>query len=161
MISYTQRNPVCEALAYKFSAALAKRGKSVWLDVEMRRRDEAAMEEGVKHSRCVIAIVSGPSKDPQNPDGNPEDNAYFKRPFCLKELRWAVEAGIPIQPIVAAEDKAKISEFFADIPPDLQHLKGINWEHIDRKDSDYFELGVTKICKAFDKHLARSIGGAE
>ena len=24
----------------------------------------------------------------------------------------------------------------------------IYWEHIDRKDKDYFELGVTKICKA-------------
>merc|ERR1711881_532226 len=28
-----------------------------------------------------------------------------------------------------------------------QHLKGVNWEHIDRKDVDYFELGVTKIIR--------------
>ena len=111
----------------------------------MAKRDEAAMEEGVMNSRCVIAIVSGPSTDPNNPHVKPEENAYFKRDFCVKELRWAVEAGVQIQPVVAAEDKGAISEFFAMIPDDLQHLGGVNWEHIDRKDKDYFELGVTKI----------------
>ena len=30
---------------------------------------------------------------------------------------------------------------------DLQQLGGVNWEHIDRKDKDYFELGVTKITR--------------
>ena len=35
-----------------------------------------------------------------------------------------------------------------DVPADLEHVKSLNWEHIDRKDIDYFELGVTKICKA-------------
>ena len=70
------------------------------------------------------------------------------RPFCLKELRWATEAGVHIQPVVAAEDKEKIGQFFPMIPEDLQHLGGVNWEHIDRKDSDYFELGVTKIINA-------------
>ena len=35
MISYTQRNPTSEALAYKISAALQARGKTVWLDVDM------------------------------------------------------------------------------------------------------------------------------
>ena len=78
----------------------------------------------------------------------PEDNAYFRRAFCLKELRWAVEACVHIQPVVVAEDKGKISEFFEMIPVDLQHLSGVNWEHVDRKDKDYFELGATKIIKA-------------
>ena len=49
---------------------------------------------------------------------------------------------------MAAEDKEKIGQFFPMIPDGLQQLCGINWEHIDRKDKDYFELGVTKICKA-------------
>eukprot|EP01045_Picozoa_sp_COSAG04_P017418 COSAG04_NODE_1540_length_6420_cov_3.248220_4_plen_404_part_00 len=142
MISYTQRNPVSEALAHAIHGELTRRDMTVWLDVKMAKRDEGAMEEGVKNSRCVIAIVSGPQ------EGKGEETAYFKRPFCLKELRWAVEVGIHIQPVVAAEDKDKITEFFADIPSDLQHLKSANWEHIDRKDKDYFELGVTKICQA-------------
>ena len=53
-----------------------------------------------------------------------------------------------VQPVVAAEDKEKIGQFFPMIPDDLQHLGGVNWEHIDRKDADYFELGVKKILKA-------------
>lgn len=139
MISYTQRNAVSEALAHMLRAELIERGKTVWLDVKMNRRDEAAMKEGVKHSRCVIAIVSGPPG---------EESAYFRRSFCLSELRWANEAGVRVVPIVAAEDKGKITEFFVDVPADLEHVKSLNWEHIDRKDNDYFELGVTKICKA-------------
>ena len=48
------------------------------------------------------------------------------------ELRWATEAGVHIQPVVAAEDKEKIGQFYPMIPKDLQHLGGVNWEHIDR-----------------------------
>lgn len=139
MISYTQRNAVSEALASRLHEELNRRGKTVWLDVQMSRRDKAAMKEGVENSHCVIAIVSGPPGD---------ENAYFCRDFCLSELRWAKEAGVPVVPIVAAEDKGKITEFFVDVPADLEHLKSANWEHIDRKDRDYFVLGVTKICKA-------------
>jgi hypothetical protein len=139
MISYTQRNGTAETLAVKISSELHKRGMSVWLDVEMDRRDEAAMEEGVKNSNCLIAIVSGPAG---------HDMAYFKRPFCLRELRWAKYAEISIVPVVSAEDKRYITEFFADIPADLEYLKSVNWEHIDRADKDYFALGVTKIVEA-------------
>ena len=141
MISYTQRHPTSEALAYKVSAALQARGQTVWLDVEMGSRDEAAMEEGVKNSACVITIVSGPH------DGEAE-TAYFRCPFCLKELRWAKEAGVTIQPVVAVEDMAQISEMFAEIPADLQELKALNWEHLDRKDADYWSLGMTKVLRA-------------
>ena len=94
------------------------------------------MQEGVKNAGCVIAIVSGPAGD---------DAAYFRRPFCLSELRWAKEAGIPTVPVVGAEDKGQITELFSDIPHDLSYLKGVNWEHIDRKDSDYFTLGMQKV----------------
>ena len=148
MISYTQRNPVAEVLAHAIHGEMTARGKTVWLDVRMAKRDEAAMEEGVKNCRCVIAIVSGPQ------EGKGEGTAYFKRPFCLKELRWAVDAGVFVQPIVAAEDKEKISELFATIPEDLQHLGSVNWQHIDRKDKRYFELGVTMICEAVDEAKA-------
>eukprot|EP01046_Picozoa_sp_COSAG06_P014100 COSAG06_NODE_864_length_11873_cov_16.077374_2_plen_842_part_00 len=149
MISYTQRNPVSEALAYAIQNELEKRGHSVWLDVKMGARDEAAMEEGVKNSQCVIAIVSGPQP------GQPADTAYFRRPFCLKELRWALEAQVAVVPVVVYEDKGRITELMADVPDDLGHLRGTNWEHIDRKDVDYFELGVTKIIGAAEK------GGAQ
>ena len=75
----------------------------------MEKRDEKAIEEGVKHSRCLIAIVS-------LADGQSEDTAYFHRKFCLKELRWALAAGVFVQPVVAAEDKGKISEMMQQVP---------------------------------------------
>jgi hypothetical protein len=144
MISYTQRNPTSETLAHALESELKSRGKTVWLDVKMDRRDKSAMKEGVENSHCVIAIVS----DAQE---GQEDAAYFQRKFCLNELRWAVAAQVFIQPIVAAEDKSKISELVDAIPADLQHLQGVNWEHIDRKDVDYFALGVTKIIRASEE----------
>ena len=98
------------------------------------------MKEAVENSRCVIAIISG--EDPTDTD------AYFNRDFCLKELRWAKQAEKFVQPIVAAEDKDNISNMMQLVPSDLEYLKGVNWEHIDRKDTDYFELGVTKILRA-------------
>ena len=82
MLSYTQRNAVSETIAQALFGEFEKRGVSVWLDVKMIRKDVAAMEEGVRNSKCVIAIVSGPVIDPQNLDVKPEDNAYFKREFC-------------------------------------------------------------------------------
>ena len=51
-------------------------------------------------------------------------------------------------------------EFFEAIPAGLQHLKGVNWEHIDRKDVDYFKLGVTKIITAAETAgNSRNTGG--
>ena len=139
MISYAQRNATSEALAYRIHGELSSRGLTVWLDVQMKVRDEAAMQEGVRNSQFVVSIVSGPAGS---------DAAYFRRPFCLSELRWAKESSVPVVPVVVAEDKGQITEFFADIPADLQHLKGTNWEHVDRKDVDYFRLGVDKIIQA-------------
>jgi len=147
MISYTQRDPKSETLAHAIYSGMTKRGKKVWLDVKMAKRDEAAMQNGVEHSDFIIAIVSGPPGD---------DSAYFKRPLCLKELRWAKENGTPVVPVVSASDKDNITEFFADIPDDLQHLKRVNWEHIDRKDIDYFSLGLDKILKTSAEARARA-----
>eukprot|EP01043_Picozoa_sp_COSAG02_P059775 COSAG02_NODE_7677_length_2898_cov_5.833869_3_plen_448_part_00 len=151
MISYTQRNPTSEALAYAIEAELKSRGKAVWLDVKMAKRDEAAMQEGVENSQCVIAVVS------DAPEGQ-EELAYFRREFCLKELRWATSANVWIQPVVAAEDKSKICSLFEGIPADLQHLKDVNWEHIDRKDVDYLKLGVSKIIHAAEEGTRKATG---
>jgi serine/threonine protein kinase len=148
MLSYTQRNYTSEAIVHAVYGELVKRGKTVWLDVKMSKRDEAAMEEGAKNVECMIAVVSGPQL------GFSEDTAYFRRPMCLQELQWATEAEVFVQPVVAAADKGKITELFGDIPADLQYLKRVNWEHLDIKDIDYFELGVSKILREVDARAA-------
>ena len=55
--------------------------KTCWLDVKMDERDEAAMKEGVQNSKFFLTIVS---------------ETYFERPFCIKELEWAMEYKKPM-----------------------------------------------------------------
>ena len=50
----------------------------------MGKLNEDAMKEAAQHSRCIIAVVTGPERD-----GDSEENAYFKRQYCMNELRWA------------------------------------------------------------------------
>ena len=100
----------------------------VWLDVKMKDCSTAAMEEGVKHSKLFIALVTGPVVNKDRPDDDPKDNAYFKRWFCLKELRCAIQAGIPIQPVIRAEDVARKDEFLAVAPEDIREaLRTKDW----------------------------------
>jgi hypothetical protein len=41
-----------------------------------------------------------------------------------------------IQPVVVAEDKSKITALFTTIPVGFEHLKAVNFEHLDYKDAD-------------------------
>jgi hypothetical protein len=65
------------------------------------------MQEGVRNSGVVIAIITPACADPDRPDDGPESNAYFARDLCVQELRWAREAGVPIQPVIRSEDKKR------------------------------------------------------
>ena len=47
---------------------------------------------------------------------------YFTRKFCVEEMRWAREAGKPIQPIIRVQDKHRIREFLEMAPADLKDL---------------------------------------
>ena len=91
------------------------------------------MEEGVRGSEKFIAIVSG---------------KYFERPFCLKELRWARDAGKAVVPCVDRDDKKSIGEFLRTCPEDLRAVGGIDFVAIDRSDNESFELGVRRVVKA-------------
>jgi len=137
--------------------------KTGWVDVKMPLRSEAAMQEGVEKAKCVVSLVTGPCFDPENPSGPEEDNAYFNRSFCIKELEWAIDAGVPIQPVIDANDKKNIGEFLSMCPesttsgkPMRSYLGGIDWIHVDRSDSDYWELGVKKILKNSTKLISES-----
>ena len=68
MISYSQRNPSAGLMASRLFSKLKEVGHTVWLDVEMLDKSEAAMEEAVVNSKCVIALITeGPGPD----DGTP------------------------------------------------------------------------------------------
>ena len=141
MISYTQRSDRAVALATKLEKDLADRGYSIWLDVNMSDKSEAAMKEAVEQSMVVIAAITG---------GTPElddDNAYLKRPFCLSALRWAFDAKKHVQPLVSMDDKDNISAFIQMAPVDLQRIGSIDFIDLNMKDKEFWRVGVDRILQ--------------
>ena len=159
MISYTQRNANAEVLAESLYATLRERGRTVWLDIKMDQLNEAAMKEAAQNSRCILAIISGAERA-----GDSDENAYFKRPYCCNELRWAREAGAPIQPVILADDKKRIGEFIGQAPEDLKDLGGVDFIHLDRSRPAYWQVGVDEVMKGADalaSHGMRQRSGAQ
>ena len=144
-LNHTQRHPAAAAIAVDLYSSLKELGLSVWLDVKMDKKSEAAMKEGVVNSKCVIAIITGVT-----PDGN-ADNAYFNRPFCIKELEWAMEAEVQIQPVIRMEDKNQIGTFLGQAPAHLKCLGSIDFIDLNRSDKAYWQVGVNKIMEALQE----------
>ena len=139
MISYTQKNPTAAKLAVSLYYKLREMGFNVWLDVQADDKSEAAMKKNVEGAKFVIAIIS---------DGaGVEGCAYFERPFCVKELRWAKAAGKYIQPVVDASDKDNIGPFMNMAPDDLQFLRSVDFIHFDQKDAEFFQVGLQKLFR--------------
>ena len=88
--------------------------------------------------KCVGAPAEWPSKC----------NAYFNRMFCVGELRWAREAGVPIQPVMSAEDKTRVGVFLGQAPDDLKDLSDTDFIHMDRSRIRYWNAGVKEVCEA-------------
>lgn len=60
VLSHAQRNPHATTLVTGLDADMKERGCAAWLDVKMQERSKVAMEAGVKASRWVIAVITGP-----------------------------------------------------------------------------------------------------
>ena len=119
----------------------------------MDNKNEEAMREGVLNSRCVIAIITeGPTK---------KEN-YFERPFCLKELRWALKSNVKIQPVVRVQDKNAIGKLLDGAPDDLKGLGKIDFIDLNRGHVRYFDVGVDLIVESLGKTnpLAARAGAA-
>ena len=156
-ISHTQRNPEGKLLALDLHSQCAKLGKTSWLDVKMNNMSMDAMREGVQNSSCVIAVITDScvTADDNPSKGGPEQNMYFNRWMCIQELKWAKEAGIPIQPIIRAEDKKKIGDFIQIAPEEFKYLGGVDWKHVDRSNRRYFSLGVEMVLEGVQDLLTQ------
>lgn len=162
MISYTQRSDRGVALATKLEKDLAQRGYSIWLDVNMKDKSEAAMKEAVEHSMVVLAVITGGTPNLE------DENAYLKRDFCLSELRWAFAAirdpTLPLkhlQPVINMHDKERIGALMNMAPDDLQHMRNIDFIDLNTTDLAYWKVGVDKIFeKAEDAGAAFTLSGA-
>ena len=167
MISYTQRSDRAQVLAHELRTSLQAMGFTVWLDIDMEDKSEAAMKEAVEHSRVLVAVVTG-----QGPN---DENAYLNRAFCQNELRWAAAAKTHVRPVVHVNDKTRIGEFISMAPEDLKWLGTVdfvdvrteghsNRTHVRRtltraqspfalatqlnlSDREYWEVGLKKMLK--------------
>ena len=142
-ISHTRRSGDGVAVSERVYFEMDVRGLPPWHDCHVTTPSFEGMEEGVKNSSCCVAVVTGPCANDDFSD-KPEDNAYFNRPGCIQELRWAVQAEKPIVCLVRAEDKDNVDLFFEDAPDDLKCLR----EHVifyDRNDPDYQKIAIQKL----------------
>eukprot|EP00808_Paulinella_micropora_P027526 g945.t1 len=117
-------------------AKAGKMGKPCWLDVEMEKRDEKAMEKGVQISKALIAIVTDDGK-----------NSYFSREFCRKEVRWALAAGKVIIPVVSRDDHSKIAQFKAEAKSHGLDFSGLDFCTFDRSTPTLKQASVKGIAK--------------
>jgi hypothetical protein len=129
----------------------------------MSDRSVAAMKEGVQHSTHFVSVVSGSCINNDRPQDPPEGNASFRREFVVKEIRWRMECGKPIQPIIRMEDKSRIGEFLSllDKPlkvdgkmqdiSDLKRLGDVDWIDLNRNDNEYWKVGMKKVLRALQK----------
>ena len=142
MISYTQQDLKAQALAQRLSSSLKGGGFTVWLDVEMDAKGVPAMKEGVENSMVVLAVITGTGPDDKSgahpgglrihsariePPLKMRLTAYFKRDFCLMELRHAFDKEKHVQPVILQEDKTRVGEFVSMAPDDLKKVQDIDF----------------------------------
>ena len=114
--------------------------------VEMDNKSEDAMQEAVENSHAVLAVMTG--------DGPDDEGAYLKRPFCLKELRWAFEKGTHVQPVVHQRDRERVGDYCSMAPADLKRIGSIDFVDLNPTDKRYWDVGLGII---FDKAKARGV----
>eukprot|EP00808_Paulinella_micropora_P017143 g45648.t1 len=136
-LSHTRRGHAGTELVEVLRHEFHRRGLTSWLDVKMQDMSTPAMEEGVRRSRCVIAVLTDEGK---------EGEAYLDRQYCLDELRWAVAAHVPVVMVVGTDDKGRIGNMLRKLPADLKVLQG-NVPDVDRSHARKLEASIDIILK--------------
>ena len=132
-----QRSGDAKTLATELFYEMDKMGYKCWLDVKMPKQDEDAMQNGVEKSECVMAIITG--------EGDTTEHRYFQRPFCVKELKWAIAAGKPIVPVVTAEDKPNIGTYIDEGKSKGIDLSACDFQHVDRSKAKMLSASIETI----------------
>ena len=87
----------------------------------------------------MLAIITG---------GDDTESRYFQRPMCVEELKWAIEAGVKIVPVVTAADKPKVGEYIAEGIAAGIDLSACDFQHIDRSNPIMIEASLKSIMGA-------------
>jgi hypothetical protein len=136
MVSHTQRDGEAKVMAGEIYFGLKELGYRCWLDVKMNKCDIAAMEEGVRRSKVFLAIVT---------DNGNKDESYFSRWMCREEIKWAMEAGRTIVPVVRMRDKDNIGKFIAEAASHGLDFGSLNFVHLDRSGPKYIQASLETI----------------
>ena len=80
----------------------------------MPEKDVAAMENGVRNSQTVIVVLS---------------EVYFTRPYCIKELEWAQDAGVSVCPVIDVLLKPRIGQIHQPLSQST-HKTSLNLRHM-------------------------------
>eukprot|EP00808_Paulinella_micropora_P009384 g54729.t1 len=107
---------------------LEMHGASVWRDMSAKDLTEEGMRQGVADCDVFILFLT---------------NAVLSRPFCLKEISWALEFGKPF--VVVLETDVRFFPFEWDrwTRDELQKLAGWNqWEKATNLGSTYEQCRV-------------------
>jgi hypothetical protein len=88
-----------------------------------------------------------------NPENAPKGNAYFRRTYCLKELRWAIEYKVPI--ILAADQKDMANDmlgaFYNQAPADLKFLFSEQVVKMDRCNPHMWNGSMNNVVEKMEK----------
>ena len=141
-LSHTQRNGEAKALAAELFYEFKAKGYESWLDVKMPNQDKDAMKEGVLNSSCIIAVITG---------DDVKEHRYFERECCVDELKWAIEAGKNIIPVVIAADKPKVGEYIKEGISKGIDLSACDFKHVDRSNQDHLDASLKTIMSAMDQ----------
>ena len=133
-LSHTQRDAEAKLMVSEVYYEMEKLDKSCWLDVKMPACDEAAMRKGVEESACFLAFITDNGVD-----------SYFSREMCRKELQWALDAKMPIVPVITALDKPKVNAFIAEGQSHGIDLSNHNFCHVDRSAPEYLRASLNVI----------------
>jgi len=133
-LSHTQRDAESKLLTTEIFYGLEKLGKSCWMDVQMDTRDANAMKDGVYASKCLLAIVTDNGKD-----------SYFSREMCRQEIKWAVEARIPIIPVGSMQDKPRFGTFVDEAKSYGIDMGGLNFCSFSRESPQFIKASLETI----------------
>ena len=145
-LSHSRRNKNATALAAALDETCGEGDSVPWLDAKMDDKCGWAIKEGVQNSDLFVAIITGPCMN-DRPQDDPINNAYFKCNNCLQELQYALEVGVPIQPVVHTEDVLRKAEFMALAPDEFQFLSELEWIELNRDDTKCWKNGVAQILR--------------
>ena len=104
---------------------------------------DGATREAVEAANFVLAVVTGPDEGCV---------PFFADERCMREVEWALEAHIPVQPVIHAVNKLNIGALLSlnnnTKPHITEKLVQVDFIHLDDHDPEYWALFIHKLGRA-------------